>query len=59
MTTAEALKHIQQLASDAHLLPETQRLLVLDGIIEVCWKASVDLARNDTLPFQPPARSLN
>ncbi len=31
MTTAEALKQIQGLATDAHLLPEKQRRVVLAG----------------------------
>jgi len=61
MTTAEAMKYIHTLTKDAHLLPDTERLLVLDGIIQICLKASGTLAQDATLPSQPrpPLRSLN
>jgi len=61
MTTAEAMKHIHTITKDAHLLPDNQRLLVLDGIIQICLKASVTLAEDASRPLQqrPPGRSLN
>ncbi|WP_409190341.1 hypothetical protein [Bradyrhizobium sp. RDM4] len=60
MTTAEAMKHIHTITKDAHLLPDSQRLLVLDRIIQICLKASVTLAEDASLSSQrPPVRSLN